>query len=147
MNAGAREELTTFLHAKIPLTHAMEVRVESYDEKKLVLTAPLPANHNHLGTAFGGSLAALAMLAGYGLLWLELGRRDAHVVVSECALKFRRPVRGTLRAVCAWPDDERGARFHADFAANGKARIRLEAAIETEDETAVAFEGVYVARV
>ena len=30
----------------------------------VVLTAPLEINHNHLGTAFGGSLAALATLAG-----------------------------------------------------------------------------------
>ena len=72
MNSAERlRETEEFLCAKIPLTRAMQVRVEGYDKSGLVLTAPLAANHNHLGTAFGGSLAALVMLAGYALLWLE----------------------------------------------------------------------------
>src|SRR5690606_33240492 len=58
-------ETEAFLHAKIPLARAMGVRVERCDSEGLVLTAPLEPNHNHLGTAFGGSLAALATLAGY----------------------------------------------------------------------------------
>ena len=79
-------EIEQFLHAKIPLTAAMGVRVESYDAQQLILTAPLDANHNHLGTAFGGSLAALLILSGYGLLWLELGDAESHIVVRKTSL-------------------------------------------------------------
>ena len=70
-------ETEAFFYEQIPLTRAMGVRVESYDGQQLVLTAPLALNHNHLGTAFGGSLSALATLAGYGLLWLDLGDRTS----------------------------------------------------------------------
>lgn len=139
-------ETEHFLHEKIPLTRAMQVRVESYDAGRLTLSAPLAPNHNHLGTAFGGSLAALVMLAGYALLWLELGDREAHVVISESALKFRRPVRGPLRAICERPDDAAMTAFRTEFAARGKARLRLRVVIEAEREIAVAFEGTYVAR-
>jgi len=43
----------------MPITRAMGVRVEDYGGRRLVLSAPLEANFNHLGTAFGGSLNAL----------------------------------------------------------------------------------------
>ena len=146
MNADQRlRETEQFLHEQIPLARAMQVRVESFDSGELTLTAPLAANHNHLGTAFGGSLAALVMLAGYGLLWLELGERDAHLVISESTLKFRRPVRGLLRAICRCPDATALAQFKSDFAANGKARLRLDAVIENDGEVAVEFMGAYVA--
>src|SRR6202453_1858310 len=88
-----------FLHGKIPLVRAMGVKAESYDGHTLALSAPLERNHNHLGTAFGGSLAAMATLTGYGMLWLELGDADAHVVIARSTMKFLRPVRGALRAV------------------------------------------------
>ncbi len=137
-------ETEKFLHEKIPLTRAMEVHVASNDARQLTLTAPLAANHNHLGTAFGGSLAALAMLAGYALLWLELGDRDAHIVISESTLHFRRPVRGELQATCIRPEDL--ADFRRTFEAKGKARLNLEVEIRSEGEIAVAFSGTYVAR-
>jgi thioesterase domain-containing protein len=146
MNPDEKLRLTEqFLHEQIPLTRALEVGVESYGPEGFVLHAPLAPNHNHLGTAFGGSLAAIALLAGYGLLWLELDDHAAHIVVSESTMKFRRPVRGTIRAICHRPTGAALAQFKADFAAEGKARIRLEAAIEAEEGIAARFEGTYVA--
>lgn len=88
-------EVEAFLHTKIPITQAMGVRVEVFDENHLVLTAPLDLNHNHLGTAFGGSLAAVATLAGYAFLWLALEDRDAHVVIAESSLVY--PAAGAWR--------------------------------------------------
>ncbi|MBA3962663.1 MAG: YiiD C-terminal domain-containing protein [Chthoniobacterales bacterium] len=146
MDVAALRETERFLHEQIPLTRAMQVRVENYGAGQLTLTAPLDANHNHLGTAFGGSLAALVMVTGYALLWLELGDRTAHIVISESALKFRQPVRDVLRAICLRPGQAPLAQFKADFAANGKARLRLEVVIEENGETAVEFAGTYVAR-
>lgn len=138
-------ETERFFYEQIPLTRAMEVRVESYDGERLVLTAPLAANHNHLGTAFGGSLGAVAMTAGYGLLWLELGGGNLHIVIRESTASFRRPVRGEIRAVCVRPGETAIAAFKAAFASKGKARLKLTVTIEEEGKLAVAFEGTYVA--
>ena len=140
-------EIEQFLHTKIPLTAGMGVRVESYEAQELVLTAPLEANHNHLGTAFGGSLAALLILAGYGLLWLELGDAESHIVVRSTSLDYRRPVRGPLRAVCARPPPETLAAFRESFARRGKARIELTAHVEQDGGIAVTFRGTFVALV
>jgi thioesterase domain-containing protein len=134
-----------FFHQQIPITRAMGVGVESYDQEQLVLTAPLAANHNHLGTAFGGSLSAIATLAGYGLLWLELDDSKCHVVIRQSTIAFRRPVHGAIRAICRRPDEAALAVFKQTFARQGKARIRLTVTIEEQQQEAVAFEGIYVA--
>ncbi|MGB8355903.1 MAG: YiiD C-terminal domain-containing protein [Chthoniobacteraceae bacterium] len=139
-------ETEQFLHQQIPLSRAMGVNVEGYDGKQLVLTAPLPLNHNHLGTAFGGSLSAIATLAGYALLWLELDDRECHIVISKSSISFRRPVEGIIRAVCHRPGDAALAGFKKKFALKGKAQIRLTVTIGEEGRTAVDFEGIYVAK-
>lgn len=138
-------EIEKYFRDKIPLTRAMAVRVESWAGGRLVLSAPLEENHNHLGTAFGGSLNALAMLAGYGLIWLVLGDANAHVVVRRGTANFSQPVCGELRAVCTAPLEAEIDDFRARFASRGKARITLRAIIEGDGGAAVEFEGEYVA--
>src|SRR6266446_4830743 len=115
-NEQQLRETEAFFHEQIPITRAMGVHVEAYDGSRLTLTAPLALNHNHLGTAFGGSLSAVATLAGYGLLWLELNDRTAHVVIREGTISYRRPVRGEIRAVCRRPEEAAVAAFKAEFA-------------------------------
>ncbi len=144
--AALLSETEAYLHQQIPLSCAMGVRVESWDGETFVLTAPAELNHNHLGTAFGGSLSALATLAGYGLLWLELGERDSHIVIRGSSISYRHPVRGELRAVCRRPAAGVMAEFKAKFARAGKARITLPVTIGPDEEApGVEFEGVYVA--
>jgi thioesterase domain-containing protein len=139
------EDIEAFLHGKIPVTKAMAVSVESYDDDRLVVTAPLDVNHNHLGTAFGGSLAAIATLAGYCLLWLELGDKDAHIVIRSSKVSYDRPVRGKIRAFCDRPSEQAMARFRKSYERTGKARIKLAVTIEEEGNVCVEFDGTYVA--
>ena len=138
-------ETEQFLHAQIPLSAAMGVRVVSFDGGQLVLTAPLDLNHNHLGTAFGGSLSAIAVLAGYGTLWLLLDDRKAHIVVRRSSIQYHHPVRANIRAICKSPDAATLAAFKNQFSQNGKARISLHVSIEEAGRVCVEFEGVFVA--
>jgi thioesterase domain-containing protein len=142
---SAVRQIQELLHSKIPITRAMGVKVEDYDSERLVLSAPLAENVNHLGTAFGGSLNALAVLSGYGLLWLELKEEECHIVIRESSISYERPVTGEIRAVCARPDAEALAEFKQTFQQKGKARIALSATIESEGQTAVRFAGIFVA--
>jgi thioesterase domain-containing protein len=144
MSLDARQ-IEELFHAQIPITRAMAVRVAAYDDQQLIVTAPLAPNHNHLGTAFGGSLNAIATLAGYGLVWLELRDTACHVVIRESSIFFLAPVRSEIRAVCRRPDEATLAAFHRDFARKGKARLRLEVTIEEAGEIAVKFAGTFVA--
>src|SRR5215210_1626167 len=96
-------QIQELFYSKIPITRALGVRVEHYDGERLVLSAPLDSNVNHLGTAFGGSLNALAVLSGYGLLWLELQDTECHIVIRKSSISYDRPVRGEIRAICVRP--------------------------------------------
>jgi thioesterase domain-containing protein len=138
-------QIQELFYNMMPITRALGVAVESYDGARLVLTAPLEANVNHLGTAFGGSLNTLAVLSGYGLLWIELQDTESHLVIRESAISYERPVRGELRAICVRPEAEALAAFRERFHEKGRARIALDVTIEDEGAIAARFRGTFVA--
>jgi thioesterase domain-containing protein len=144
-DAQQLRETEEFFHEQIPITRSMGVRVAAYDGLQLTLAAPIAPNHNHLGTAFGGSLSAVATLTGYGFLWLELRDRGCHLVIRRSSLSFRRPVRNEIVAICRRPDESALNAFKAAFAQHGKARIDLEVTIEEDGLVAVEFQGLFVA--
>ena len=124
----------------------MGVRVVAHDENGFAIEAPVALNSNHLRTGFGGSINAVATLAAYGLLWVELRDPAVHVVVAESSIRFLRPVRTMIHAVCAWPVPEEWAAFQTQFAEQGKARVALQVKVVEEGETAAEFKGIFVAR-
>jgi thioesterase domain-containing protein len=135
-----------YFHQQIPITRAMGVRVVAHGEKEFVLEAPVAQNSNHLQTAFGGSINAVATLAAYGFLWLELDDRSVHVVVAESSIRFLRPVRTTIRAICQRPDPAEWTVFRTKFESAGKARITLRVRVVEDEQTTAEFEGTFVAR-
>jgi thioesterase domain-containing protein len=143
---SALRQAQAYFHEEIPITRAMGVRVVANDESGFVIEAPVAFNSNHLRTAFGGSINAVATLAAYGFLWLELNDASVHVVVAESSIRFLRPVRETIRAVCLRPAAEELAAFRSQFKAKGKARITLRVNVIEGGETAAEFEGSFVAR-
>jgi thioesterase domain-containing protein len=143
---GELEAIERLLHEQIPITRAMGVRVVSRSsDGGVILEAPLEANHNHLHTAFGGSLGALLTLSGYTLLWLEVGDPHCHIVIRDSRISFRRPVKGNLRAICRPPEAKALETFHAEFRTKGRARIELQSTIEEDGGAAVVFHGTFVA--
>lgn len=141
------QNVEKYFHEQIPITRAMGLRVVASDESGFVVEAPVALNSNHLRTAFGGSINAVATLAAYGLLWLELNDANAHVVVAESSIRFLRPVRETIRAVCLRPATNELAAFHSQFVEKRKARINLRVNVVEAGLTAAEFEGAFVARV
>lgn len=124
----------------------MALRVIAHDETGFVVEAPVSLNSNHLRTGFGGSINAVATLAAYGLLWLELNDAAVHVVVAESSIRFLRPVRETIRALCLRPAPAAMEAFRTQFAAKGKARIALQVRVIEAGKIAAEFEGTFVAR-
>jgi thioesterase domain-containing protein len=139
-------ELEHVLHAEIPLTRAMGVTVKDFDASGLTLAAPLAPNINHKSTAFGGSLATLATLAGWGLLQLLLrDRQPVTVVIQESRAQYLLPVTGDFTATAFTPAAEALEKFRTQLDRRGVARIDLVSSIPVKSRVAVHFEGRFVA--
>lgn len=142
MNAKALEAK---LHLEIPLSKFMQVQVVRADDVEVVLESILEPNHNHLNTAFGGSLSSLMLLAGYCQAF-GLIQDQGHIVVKSTELKFIIPVQETLRAVCKSPSAKEIESFRESYRRKNRARINLESQIILEDgRIACTLTGQFVA--
>lgn len=136
------------LHAQIPLTRAMDVRVLRFDQNGLTLGAALTPNLNHKMTAFGGSLNSLATLAGWGLVQLLCStqtQRAITVVIQQSQVQFLKPINHDFEAICPLPPQTVIEKFLHTLERKSRARLELEAAIHTNAEIAVHFRGQFVA--
>lgn len=142
---GIASKLEHTLHAEIPLSLAMGIRVAGYDGALLQLTAPLAPNINHKCTAFGGSLYSLAVLCGWGLLHLKLAEAQLqkHIVIQDADIRYLLPVDQAMYAECRL-DTGKFQAFLLTLEKHGRARLSLEVAIKCGDQVAVTFSGRYV---
>lgn len=140
--AGLRDYLLTH----IPLTAAMGVTVHVESPKRVVLAAPLAPNINHQGTAFGGSVAALATLAAWSLVRMRLDAsgRAANVVIRRSSMEYCAAIDGELEAVCEFGDDGLWQKTIERLDRRGRARLELHSRLEHAGETAARFAGTFV---
>lgn len=129
----------------IALARHIGVRVLECGGRSLVLGAPLASNSNHKGTAFGGSLFSLAVLAGWGLLTVKLREHgvEGELVIQDSRVSYLAPVTGDLRARAVLPDEPALARFLRAVDRYRKGRIRLHVTIEHAGREAVRFDGTF----
>lgn len=139
--------LQRYIDTHIPLTGDMGIRVETWDDGGLTLTAPFGPNRNDKNTAFGGSLSVMVTLGGWGLTFLYL--RDAgmraDVMVRRTRIDYDRPVHGEIVTRCRMPAEQERQRFLDALRTTGKARWDLTLEVEGRDAPAVVCEGVFVA--
>ena len=143
MARGAVEES---IHEDIPLSAAMGTRVVVATPESVVLTAPLAPNVNHRATAFGGSVAALAMLAGWTLLDARLQETEirAHTVVQASDMHFLAPAKASLEARAFPPEDQAWRRFLTTLERWGRARLRLRVEVHSNGERVATLDAAYV---
>lgn len=133
--------------AHMPITEYMQFSLFQDAAERLVATAPLEPNSNHLQTAFGGSLSMLATVVGWAMTTLLLREhgRDAEVVIQQSHIDFCTPVCGDLLLRCARPTPEEQKSFFDTLERWGKARLPLCCTAEQGDEERFNFEAAYVA--
>lgn len=119
------------IHDCIPLSQALGLKLEAYDGRQLMVSAPLAPNRNHQNTAFGGSLYAVAVTAAWGLveLLLQDAALEGKVVVQTGEMTYLEPVDDDFFALCELPDDSFLERFHKSLARHGKGRMELTSRI------------------
>lgn len=138
--------LQDILHSKIPLTQAIGIEVISSSHVSLSLAAPLDKNLNHQCTAFGGSLYSVAVLTGWGLIYLLMERQGltGHIVIQESHTQYIKPVTEKILSHCSFQSEKDMDKFLAMYKRKGIARIKLKSYIKHKGETCVVFTGSYV---
>lgn len=147
-HAALAARLQAYILENIPLARTMELRVTRYDGAALELAAPLAPNINDKGCAFGGSMASLMTLAGWGLVELALRARDIEcdIYVGDSTVRYREPLFGELRATARFVEADALDAFLKTLAARGKARIQVTCAIAGGEREAATLEAAFVAK-
>ena len=132
----------------MPPVAALQPAIDHWKDGRLHLRAPLAANINDKGCAFGGSLASLMTLASWGLVYLELAQQgiEADIFVADSRVRYLKPVFEDLQVDACFDDvGERVALLDA-LRRQGRASIRLQArALLADGGVAATFVGRYVA--
>jgi len=150
MSTNDAAGLVKYLHAQIPISRAMGMRVLHFDRTRVVLSAPLGPNVNHRQTFFGGSAAALATLAAWALAHERVRKDsglDAHVVIQRSSMEYLEPAAAEVEAECVAPPDKEWQRLLRSVRRWGKGRIHLAVKLHAEGAVVGSFEGEFVALV
>ena len=128
MSGAPRAELERYLHEEIPLSRAMGVSVEESGPEGVRLSMPLVPNLNHRGGLFGGSGAALAILAGWTLVHERLRAEagmDPHLVIQRSQMEYLAPITTDVTANASPPSPDAWERFVRTYRRRGRARIQV----------------------
>lgn len=140
-------ELTEYLHRHIPLTASMELVVRKVEPLRVILSARLEPNLNHEQTAFGGSISAVAMMAGWSILRQRFfGEPEVPtLVVHRSESRFEKPVTADFEAYVTDMTEEKWDEFRTCLERHGKARIELNSVVTCNDQICARLVGRYVA--
>lgn len=142
-----RDYLQHRIVSEFALARHIGIVVESADERGVVLYAPLAPNANYKGTAFGGSLFSVAVLAGWAWVTRHLAVTDlpADAVIQESTMRYLAPVEGALRAAVLTPSAAQVDKFRKMIGRAGRGRISVTVQIHYDDTLAAVFDGVFAA--
>ena len=135
------DELQSIWHTRIPISKAMGIQATGYDGVTLSARAGLAENITVHGTAFAGSLYAIAALSGWGITLLKLKEAglDGSIVIASGHIDYARPVSGDIDVTCRF---DAGAQLTAMDKLRGTGKCRFELAV-TIGAGAARFNGNY----
>ena len=146
-SSAALRQLDAHYQAMPPVA-AMRLSIAGYDGQRLRLRAPLAANVNDKGCAFGGSLGSLMTLAAWGLVTLRVQEAgmQADVFVADSRIRYLAPLFADLEAEAALDTTASWDDFVATLRERGRARTELVARVPLPDGgIAAEFAARYVA--
>jgi thioesterase domain-containing protein len=140
-------DLQQYLHLHIPISSAMGITVTTASQDVVELRAAIAPNLNHRSTAFGGSVAAIALLAGWSLLRMGLDEFAPmpQIVIQRSSVEYTAPVWSDFDAMCRRPPEETWQRFMQALTRRGRGRIRLDVDIRCEGAAVGHLKGEFVA--
>lgn len=121
------KQLQSLVHQEIPITKALDIRIEALTDTAIRVVAPFKVNRNLHNTAFAGSIYTVATIAGWSLVnsvALTHGL-EGSVVLAKAEIKYKKPINGDIVARCAIDNEETIKTFISSFQRKKRARLNL----------------------
>lgn len=144
---GSREKaLEAYLHEHIPISGAMGITVCDASPGGVRLRAPLDLNINHRQTVFGGSAAAVAILAGWCMLHVRLPHDGGNnrIVIQRTSVEYIDPITSDFDAVALQPEPREWQKFERLMERRGRGRIGIEVELVADGRVVGRCSGAYV---
>lgn len=108
----------------------MGFTINALSTQQIQVSAPLSNNVNIHGTAFAGSIYAVATLTAWALAYytLKTAGSDADLVLGEGHIKYKAPINGDLDCQTALSDTDR-TEFLQRLEEKGRSRMILNVSI------------------
>ncbi|MGB8636119.1 MAG: YiiD C-terminal domain-containing protein [Rhodanobacteraceae bacterium] len=141
-------ELEAFVLEQIPLARAMQLSLRAWHGDSIELHAPLAANVNDKGCAFGGSLSSLMTLASWALLELNVrdAGLDADIFVADADIRYLAPVFDDLDVLAVPEEGQDLNRFLSVLRQRGRARIGMRSVVDGNEGPACVQQARFVAK-
>ncbi len=143
----ALQALTQRIHHHIPLAKHTAFELQTWQEHRLQLTAPLAVNSNDKGSFFAGSQVALCTLGGWALTTLmaeQVAGRTVDVVAVNSNMHYQIPL---LTAAQVEVQGVNGDLFCRRIQRRGRAKLQVEVKVYNQaGEITTVFSAIYYAR-
>lgn len=142
-----KSALGEYIRSNVPLTDCMKLEVEDLTDFSVRISVPIKPNGNHYGTAFGGSISIMGIVAGWALLHskIEDEKITCRLAIGESSTKFIKPALSDFYAVCDSLTPENWNSFLSEFVSKGKSSIKLVSEVKFGDQLIAVQEGLYYA--
>ncbi len=139
------EKLNEYILSNIPILTSVNLSVKELTENSIKLTAPLYENRNHYGSAFGGSIATLGIVAGWAILTYKIKEEEvpATLVIKSSHTEYKRPVTNEFYAEVIIEDDD-WYKLKNKFLEKGKSGLEVTSRIISNGELCAEQKSVYV---
>lgn len=141
-------DIQRVIEKEIPIVKEMGVQFEKFADDHCVITVPLEPNHNHKGTAFGGSLYSVSAAACYGLLYSlqrQFDLNNSDLLIMNGSMKYVKPVTGNFKVKSSIKKEDWKILVE-DLPRKGFGKIDISAIvfIDSEETPLCHFTGVFV---
>ncbi len=128
-------QLQQFMLDTIPMARSMALAIDHFDGDQVVLSAPLAANSNDKGCAFGGSLVSLMTLAGWSLANLLLGDEaaSAEIYVQDSQVRYLAPVWERLVVQARLAPGHEAGEWRQAYRRHGRSRMAVDVDCRLQD--------------
>lgn len=140
-------ELQQTWHQTIPMTKAMNMEVNYYDQQQLITSCDFAFNKNLHNTMFAGSIYTHATLTGWGWVYLKLQQANLQgdIVLADGKIRYHAPVKGPAYAMVTQGDvsGDISPLTNKVKSDTKKARLKITVKVMCGDDIVASFEGLY----